>query len=923
MENQSHKEDTALYKKISIIITVLLFVISCSNKTKEELFSEGVKQLKENNPNSAIIYLKNALEKDPIFFDARFQLAKAYLATGKYESAESELLKLSRQNPASKEVKIELARAYIRLSKPDEALKELTEYINDPNNIEAVELAGLAHAIKGNYATAESLLKKAALHSNSDSRITISLAHVYSEMGKNEDANEHLKAVLKKEPNNKSALHLLADLQKKEKNFDDALKIYDQILNANDSDIEALSKKCLLLIDKQKYEEALALSEEIIKKLPKRPEGYRIKGITLFHLKQFDKAIVELQKSLAIYPNLSAHYFLALSHYYKNEPEQALTHLQKAYEINPRFTQAKVMTSIILLRQKRIDEAINEAKKALEKDEGNALAHNILGSAYLAKGMHSEGIEQFNKAIAIDPKLIDVHIKKGILNFGKGRIKEAEAELKTAVQINPEILDTRMILAAYYLKQNEYNKALNVLNEGLKGDKADAVLLNFISDILLRQNKADEAFKYLHKAKKLNPEYDATYFRLASLYIFKGEPDKGTNELKSLIEKTPDNLKALLALASISESNNQDAHKYYLKAKETGKIEGHIELANYQLRKKETEKAHKTLDEAISKNKANVQLLEFKGKVFFSQKKFEEALKTFELIEKMNPRLSLAYVANTYIAMKKPEKALEKIEKELRKNPEQYELMADISRIYMIMGKTQEARENARKIISKKPELSVGYITLSLIYQNANETEQAIETLKKAADIKDANIYLLLGNIYHSKKEYSLALEQYNKAEEIKPDFVPAIFQKGAILHSTGKRDKAISEYQKALNFSQNFVPALNNLAYIYAEDNSNLPMALQLAARAYTLSPNDGFVLDTLGFVLLKNKKTDESINALNKALERIQDNPTIYYHLALAYKEKGNISLSVENLKKALAFKDFKEAEQAKSLLNKLQKG
>lgn len=912
-----------MYKKILSIMLSFLFVIACSSQTKEELLNEGIKHLTDGNPNNAIIYLKNALQKDPNFTEARFQLAKAYLAKGKAESAESELLKLSRQNPSAKEVKIELAKAYIRLSKPDEALKELGNSINDLKNIEAIELAGLAYAIKGDYHTAESMLKKAVLLSNSEPKITISLARVYSEMGKNDQAKEHLQTVLNREPNNKSALYLLADLQIKEKNFDEAIKIYDQILNANDSDIGSLYRKALLLNDKKQYEKALTLSEEIIKKFSKKSEGYRIKGIALFHLKQFDKAIVELQKSLSISPNLSTHYFLGLSHYYKNELEQALTQLQKAHEINPKFTQAKLMASIILLRQNRPDEAINEMKTLLEKDDGNALAHNILGSAYLSKGMHSESIEEFNKALAIDPKLIDVRIKKGLLDLGKGKLKEAESELKAAVQINPEILDTRMILAAHYLKQNKYDKALNVLNEGLKGNKTDAVLLNFISDILLRQNKTNEAFRYLLRAKESNPNYDATYFRLASFYISKGEYDKATHELESLIEKTPENLKALFALASISESKNQDALKYYLKAKATGKTEGYIELAKYYLRKKEIEKTFKVLDEATSKKQSDTVLLEFKGKILISQKKFDEALKTFEVIKEINPKLSLAYIVNTYIAMNKPEKALEKIEKELRKNPEQYDLIADTVKIYMIMGKKNEALEKAKDIINKKPELPIGYITLASIYQSTDEAEKAIEILKKATHLKDSTIFLTLGNIYQSKKEYSLALEQYSTAEKLKPNFIPAIFQKGALLHSIGKKHEAVNEYQKVLSFSQNFVPALNNLAYLYAEDNINLNLALQLAAKAYTLAPNDGLILDTLGFVLLKNKRIDESIKTLNKAIEYIQDNPSIYYHLALAYKEKGNVPLSVENLKKALSMKKFTESEHAKLLLNKLQKG
>ena len=137
-----------------------------------------------------------------------------------------------------------------------------------------------------------------------------------------------------------------------------------------------------------------------------------------------------------------------------------------------------------------------------------------------------------------------------------------------------------------------------------------------------------------------------------------------------------------------------------------------------------------------------------------------------------------------------------------------------------------------------------------------------------------------------------------------------------------GRKKEAIAEYQKILRLSQNHVPTLNNLAYLYAEDNKDTAMALQLASRAYTFAPTDGMVQDTLGFVLLKNGKMREGLIALKKAVELIPNNPSIHYHLALAYKNNGDKQKAIESLQKAIKFGDFPELSQAKQLLTKLQK-
>ena len=62
-----------------LLILLLILLTSCGGKTKEELYAEGMKQVKDGNHNGAIVLFKNALEKDQNYVDARYQLARAYL----------------------------------------------------------------------------------------------------------------------------------------------------------------------------------------------------------------------------------------------------------------------------------------------------------------------------------------------------------------------------------------------------------------------------------------------------------------------------------------------------------------------------------------------------------------------------------------------------------------------------------------------------------------------------------------------------------------------------------------------------------------------------------------------------------------------------------------------------------------------------
>jgi Tfp pilus assembly protein PilF len=79
--------------------------------------------------------------------------------------------------------------------------------------------------------------------------------------------------------------------------------------------------------------------------------------------------------------------------------------------------------------------------------------------------------------------------------------------------------------------------------------------------------------------------------------------------------------------------------------------------------------------------------------------------------------------------------------------------------------------------------------------------------------------------------------------------------------------------------------------------------------------------VIDTLGYALLKNGRTDEAIKMLESAVKLLPANPSVHYHLALAYKEDGNRSKAQKHLETALSKNNFPEAASARKLLKEIQ--
>ena len=911
--------------KIILLVCALFVIAACGAKTKDELLKEGVKLLNEGKPSGAIAVLKTALEKDQNFFDARLQLAKAYVASGKFEQAEKEYQKLLRMNPSRADIQLELARSYIYSDKPDEALNELQRYLSaHPQTPETFELLGFGYMLQKKLDAAEQQLLQALKLEPERSSAKLGLAGIYASRGKKEEARSLLGKVIAGDGKNIKAYYMLAGLDASSGRQDSAVQLYRKIAGLNPFDSEALYRAGLLYVEKNDFDNAGKLADELLKQFPKRAAGNALKGIIYYYRKNYREAVAELQKAVSKQPHIGAYYFMGLSRYSLEEYEMALADFNKLLSYNPSFSQARLFASVILLKQKRVDTAITEIKKVLEADSGNALAYNMLGSAYMAKGMYGEAMKELNTAIELDPKLVDAHLKKGVFNFTAGNMQMAESELRAAVKIAPEVLNTRLVLASYYMKQKNYAKAISVLKDGISGKPEDAHLYNYMAGAQFKEGNTAAALASLHKAKQSNPDYFPAYYNLANYYSARGEHGKAMEEYRAVLKRDPRSVMALVNIASSYELQGKasDAFSYYTKAKDTKDPAGYFALAGYFARKKELDKAQGVLDELLKVRPDTLEALEAKGKLHMGAKKYKEAVDAFERLEAKKPERGMPLLMSAYIAMRDYKAALRKLENKLSTEPDRLELRAAMVNVYTMMGDSGKALENAELIVKRKPGSAYGYMVLASFYDKQNRLDDAISMLKKGLQVDEGNVQaaLQLGGLYAKKKEYNLALATYSGISKKNPRDVQSLFAQGAVYDLMNKKKEAVRKYQEVLEKADDHVPALNNLAYLYMQGHGKKGEALDLAIRAYRLAPNDAGVVDTLGYALLKEGRTDDALKALKHAVSLVPDNPSMQYHLALAYKERGEKALALESVQKALRAKDFPEAKEASLLLNQL---
>jgi len=113
----------------------------------------------------------------------------------------------------------------------------------------------------------------------------------------------------------------------------------------------------------------------------------------------------------------------------------------------------------------------------------------------------------------------------------------------------------------------------------------------------------------------------------------------------------------------------------------------------------------------------------------------------------------------------------------------------------------------------------------------------------------------------------------------------------------------------------------------MYAEKGIRLDEAMELLEMALALEPDNGYFVDSLGWIYYQKGMYDEALKELERAVLLAEDDPIIYDHLGDVYLKKGSIDKAVEAWEKSLEVdpeqeKVRKKIEEVKSSKTRREK-
>ncbi len=212
--------------------------------------------------------------------------------------------------------------------------------------------------------------------------------------------------------------------------------------------------------------------------------------------------------------------------------------------------------------------------------------------------------------------------------------------------------------------------------------------------------------------------------------------------------------------------------------------------------------------------------------------------------------------------------------------------------------------------------------------ETLDRTEDAIAQLRAMAAEQPTLVgaEVELGDILRSKKRFGDAVVAYDGAISRAaaaglPERWALYYDRGVALERSGQWDRAEADLLHALEMKPEQPLVLNYLGYSWIDRGENLEKGLKMIEKAVELRPEDGYIVDSLGWAHYRMGDYAAAVEYLEKATELVPEDPTINDHLGDAYWQTGRLVEARYQWRRALQFGP--QENEVKPIEAKLEKG
>ncbi|WP_439037761.1 XrtA/PEP-CTERM system TPR-repeat protein PrsT [Agarivorans sp. QJM3NY_25] len=929
--------------KTIIALTLLLMGNVTFADEQTNNYELAVKAYQLGDENEAFIHLKNALKANPQHLSSKLLLAKVYFNANNLAAAEEQLEEALSLGADINLVLPLLGNVLLLQGKIDAvlALEQRSAEFSKNSQFEWKLLRGRIYLRKSQVELAKLEFEQALQLAPNQSSAINTLATLYLAQKEYLLADKLVTHSLAINNNNERTWKLKGDLVAAQGMLEQALVSYEHAISIDPEDPKILRSLVMTNLKLNRLEQAKHYLQRIQKQTPNDPTAILINATLLAKQDEFELAeqsLAELSQKISAAegseltdPSMLL-FIQGASEFIRQNDEKAQQYLSQYLKAKPSDLGATRMLAKVYLRSDQAYKLqlllqdnfeyilpdlglsaqlvylyiesgrIRAAQQAFEQMRAYHSKSNYIGileaELLRASGEPQQAFLQLTSLPYSDDQSPLKWLQlKGELALEIDDIDAAKLSIDSLIKRKVNTTQAQNLIAAYYIKMNQADLALQYLNKVLAKSPENISAMFNKALIFQTNNDLDQALTIFQQILKIEPQHSPSHLVVARIYFQQQAYADATAQLDKVLIYEPDNRVA----------------------KEL-KLDIYMQTQQWPLALTLVEKLNREyiLNEAYLTRYAEI---------LIQLERYQDTAYPLGLLDSLwkeqAPKLKL--LASLQVRAKDLDGAKASLAKARALAPEDMSTLLMQGQIDLAQANIASAEVVVSQLTEQFGESSELYALQGGIFLAKDDPLAAQKAYSQALTLNKFNRGAAI-HLYQLAQQ-NIAVDEFTEQLEGLLDNSSQMAWHRRLLADTYMRQKnyakAQSHYEALRKFpSLKDEPSLiNNLANIYAK--SDLDKAFALIEISLQQGSKSSATLDTIGWIEAQRSHFDQALLYLREAYTTDSSDPTIRYHLAYVLAKLGRVTEAKIELKSALAIaQNFAEYEDAKQLLSDLEK-
>ncbi|XP_048805248.1 tetratricopeptide repeat protein 6 isoform X2 [Lagopus muta] len=917
--------------KFSAALNDLNFITKWNKNKVDAYLSKAEIYRKLGDNTMAIINYSSAIQCNSTDDDIYFRRAELYFEENQLLLAVDDYAKCFQCNPKRTDARMKHGIYFFDHSILTTAIQDFTAVIReDPSNAQARLYRGRAYAKQKQYRNAVQDLA-AAIHLDPSCWLAFYYRGcILREIDPKRALQDFSVSVLINDTReNFSAFLHRGVIYSKQQQWSFAIRDFESVIALDSSIIFAyLNTGLILLLHLDQYYEAIRQFTNAIKIDPLNVQAYLCRAQAYHKIHNLSHAVKDINRVIHLYPDkselqiLRGQYLLELKKYelaslcihqlakmnevsFQVQPVQqaliqsfcqnhskAIEYLREAATTQPEPS-VFVLLGKMQMKAEKIEDAVGSFKQAinllmtsekiLRPTFEAAEMYYLMGLCYMEQINLLEACDAFSMAIRLHSSYPDAFYQRGLCRMQLGQTKCIQ-DFNHTLELCPSHFQAYMGRAAYYGSKGRYSKAIMNCNEAIK-IHPNSVKAYFYRGILKYQNKTFKAaIEDLSKTIVLDNTCILAYYNRAICY----------HQIKNFRKALKD-----YGIFLLHEEHKEIVLKVFINR---GLL--YMELGDYA-------NACEDLKEAVLLSPGDSQIFQAIGTCHYRLNEFEDAVRSFNQVLRLEPISVEAYIGRGNSYMKKGHEAnLEQAQKDFLKaihlNPMCMKARICLGYNLQAIGKLQSAWNQLTIVIAIDSKCNAAYEGRASVSLQMGEVFSALQDINAALKLTTtAPLLTNRGVINQLMGHLSCAMKDYQQAISVDPTYALAYFCAANIYFHNHQFSQAYCYYSEVLNLEPRNESAIMNRA-VTNTILKNFEEAKEDFEKAVCLCPCSAVVYFNRANFYNALKQYELAEKDISTALS-IQPNDAMMYRLRADIRAKLGFSReAIEDYKQAISIQE-----------------